>query len=152
MEGLLEELKSVIVSLDENGVEYALCGGLSLAVHGAPRATRDIDLLVKPEKIDDALRTGARLGFDLRGSDLSFKEGAIEIRRVSKIDSQGDLLSLDFILVTPQIQQVWEERQTYDLFGMALSVVSRDGLIAMKRLSGRPQDLADIHKLEDEES
>ena len=31
--------------MDEAGVDYALCGGLAVAAHGAPRATRDIDLL-----------------------------------------------------------------------------------------------------------
>ncbi|MCO6511811.1 MAG: hypothetical protein J5I65_13555 [Aridibacter famidurans] len=152
MEGLLEELKSVVAGLDEVGIEYALCGSLSLAVHGAPRATRNIDLLIAPEQVEDAIRVSAGLGFDICGSELSLGVGEIEIRRVSKVDSQGNLLSLDLILVTPQIQQVWEGKETYELPGMLLAVVSREGLISMKRLAGRPQDLADISKLGDEEN
>jgi hypothetical protein len=43
---LFEELKAVIASLDKGGVPYALCGGLAMAVHGYPRATVDIDIVV----------------------------------------------------------------------------------------------------------
>jgi len=36
---LYEELKAIISALEENGIDYALCGGLAMAVYGAPRAT-----------------------------------------------------------------------------------------------------------------
>ena len=91
-------------------------------------------------------------GFDIRGLDISFKERAVEIRRVSKIDDNGEVLSLDLLLVTPQAQDVWVTRETIDFLGNKLSVVSLKGLIKMKTLAGRPQDLADIARLENEES
>jgi hypothetical protein len=62
------------------------------------------------------------------------------------------VLSLDLLLVTPQVQNVWETREKIDFLGNQLSVVSREGLIKMKTLAGRPQDLADIERLENEES
>ena len=40
----------------------------------------------------------------------------------------------------------------YDFLGKKLSIVSREGLIKMKTLAGRPQDLADIERLQNEES
>ena len=51
------------------------------------------------------------------------------------------------LLVTSQIQQVWDSRVRANWEGGTLSVVSREGLIALKKLSGRPQDLADISAL-----
>ena len=39
-------------------------------------------------------------------------------------------------------------RETYDLEGVPVDVVDRGGLIAMKRIAGRPQDLGDIAGLE----
>jgi hypothetical protein len=71
---------------------------------------------------------------------------------LSKIDDNGEALSLDLLLVTPQVQDVWETREKIDFLGKRLSVVSLSGLIKMKRLAGRPQDLADIHRIENEES
>ena len=42
---LLEELKKICEKLDQNNIEYALCGGLALAVYAKPRATLDIEYL-----------------------------------------------------------------------------------------------------------
>ena len=136
--------------MDEHGVEYAVCGGLSMAIHGFPRATMDIDILIRPESLEEAYQIASDLGFEIRGLDISFKERAVEIRRISKIIGE-DVLSLDLLLVTPQVEEVWDSRQTVEFQGRVLSVVSRDGLIKMKTLAGRPQDLADIHRIENEE-
>ena len=63
---LIAELERVIDALSGARVPYALCGGLALAIHGHPRATKDIDLLIPPESIGDALGAAARAGFTLR--------------------------------------------------------------------------------------
>ena len=152
MATLLDELSQLISALDENRIEYAVCGGLALAIHGFARATLDIDVLIQPESLEKAYTVGAENGFDIRGLDISFKERAVEIRRVSKIDDNGEVLSLDLLLVTPQVEDVWETREKIDFLGNKLWVVSQTGLIKMKRLAGRPQDLADIERLENEES
>lgn len=82
---------------------------------------------------------------------MSFKERAVEIRRVSKIDDDGEVLSLDYLLVTPHVEDVWNDRITVDWQGMAMSLVSRSGLIKMKELAGRPKDLIDIDRMKNEE-
>jgi len=150
MATLVAELENLVSAFEKNKIEYALCGGLAMAAHGFVRATMDIDFLIPPKFLDQALHTAAELGFDVRGLDLSFKDGAVEIRRVSKLIGE-DVLPFDLILVTPQLQEVWTARRQIDLFGEKVSVVSREGLIQMKTLSGRPQDLADIYRLENEE-
>ena len=152
MTTLLDELSQIISALNENEIEYAVCGGLALAIHGFVRATVDIDILIRPELLEKAYKIAGEIGFDIRGLDISFKERAVEIRRVSKIDDDGEVLSLDFLLVTPQVEDVWQTREEIDFLGEKLSVFSREGLIKMKRLVGRPQDLADILRLENEES
>ena len=148
---LLDELSQLISAFDENEIEYAVCGGLSMAIHGFVRATLDIDVLIRAESLEKAYQVGAENGFDIRGLDISFKDRAVEIRRISKIDDNGEVLSLDLLLVTPQVEDVWETREQIDFLGRKLSVVSREGLIKMKTLAGRPQDLADISRLENEE-
>lgn len=152
MATLLEELSELVFALEANQIEYAVCGGLALAIHGFVRATLDIDILIEAESLEKAYKIGAEKGFDIRGLDISFKERAVEIRRVSKIDDDGEVLSLDLLLVTPHVQDVWETREKIDFLGSQLSVVSQKGLIKMKTLAGRPQDLADIWRLENEEN
>lgn len=48
---LYEQLAMIVQELDAEGIPYALYGALALAVHGVPRATSDIDLIVP---LDDA--------------------------------------------------------------------------------------------------
>ena len=151
MATLLDELSQLISAFDKNEIEYAVCGGLALAIHGFVRETLDIDVLIQPESLEKAYKVGAENCFDIRRLDISFKERAVEIRRVSKIDENGEVLSLDLLLVTPQVKDVWETRETIDFLGNKLSVVSLKSLIKMKTLAGRPQDLADIARLENEE-
>ena len=145
---LYEELRSLIAALDEHKIEYALCGGLAMAIFARPRATVDIDLIIRAESLVEVINLAKEPGYTVRGLDMSFANAAIEIRRVSKIDQEtGFVLSLVMLQVTPQIQGIWDSRVQANWEGGTLSVVSLEGLIALKKLGGRPQDLADISAL-----
>lgn len=149
MSKLIEEFGALVDAFNRCEIEFALCGGLAVAAHGLVRATQDIDLLIREESLDAAFAAAAELGYDIRGLDISFKQPTVEIRRVSKIAGE-DLISLDLLLVTPPVEDVWEGREDREFAGRPLAVVSREGLIKMKRQAGRPQDLADIERLENE--
>src|SRR3954463_3097502 len=135
MTSLIPELKELASSFEDAGIDFALCGGLAMAAHGFVRATLDIDFLIREESLSDAYRVAGEKGFDIRGLDISFKERAVEIRRISKIIGE-DVLSLDLLIVTPQVEDIWTSRILLDFFGHKLPVVSRDGLIKMKTLAG----------------
>ena len=143
---LERELDSVRNALSERGIEYALCGGLAVGVHGFPRATIDIDLLIRPESEGALYEAVAPLGFRLKANPMNF--GAVQIRRVSKIDEDGEVLMLDLLLVTPAFEPVWQSRERHEWLGRDLTVVSRQGLIALKTERSSKLDLADIEKLQ----
>jgi hypothetical protein len=144
---LVHELGQLVAGFDEHQIDYALCGGMAMGVHGLARATIDVDLLILSDSLDQVLRIAHSLGYNVRGMDMSFANGEVEIRRVSKIDSTGELLSLDLLLVTPAVQQAWATRLEADWEGGKLSVVSISGLIGLKQLRGSDQDLVDIKAL-----
>ena len=124
-----------------------------MAVHGLPRATADIDLLILVEHLDKAKLLARTLGYTIDALPMTFSRGAIEIRRVSKIDPEtGIVLSLDMLLVTPQIAEIWEARAEVEWESGMLSVVSRTGLIALKSFRSSGQDLADIERLKESEN
>ncbi len=52
---LYDEFRTIIEALERAGIDYALVGALALAFHGVSRATKDVDLLVRPEDLDGAL-------------------------------------------------------------------------------------------------
>lgn len=146
------ELEGLIDAFEAAGIGYAVCGGLALAVHGYPRATKDINLLVRSEEIADAVAVAKLVGFDIPARKMTFglRTGAPrEIQRVSKLDPEtGALLPLDLIVVNAELEQVWATRTTLHAGERRLTVVSREGLATMKRIAGRPQDLVDLARLE----
>ena len=150
MPKLYDELRSLISALDRDKIQYALCGGIAMAIHGRPRATVDIDILITPESLPQILAIAGELGYTVRGLDMSFGKDVIEIRRVSKIDrATGFVLTLDMILVTEAIRAIWETRVKAKLEDGKLAVV-KEGLIPLKEMSGRPQDIADISALKED--
>jgi|GEM_PF-232194 len=135
---LAEELDSIRGVFSEHRIEFALCGGMVMAIHGFIRATVDLDLLVKAEDIDEIQSTVGSLGYITIGN------------RTSRIDAaSGDTLILDLSVVTGETRDVWNDRRRILWRDKPLSVVSREGLIKLKQLRGSLQDLADVARLPD---
>jgi hypothetical protein len=145
---LYDELRGVLEALDESQVDYALVGALAVAVWGAPRATKDIDLLVRKEDLAPAMSAARTRGFSLEGLPFEFKDGT-ELQRVNKVDTAGNLITLDFMLVDRNLEAAWQSRMRLPLGDRQVSVVSREALIAMKASAARPQDIMDIQNLKD---
>ena len=146
------ELEALLDVFDADGVPYALCGGLALAIHGYPRQTKDIDLLVEAATVDRALAAAKRAGFDVPARKIIFGLRAgtpREVHRVSKLeDASGKMMTLDLLVVSTDLEGVWATREVVVAEQRRITVVSREGLATMKRIAGRPQDLADLAKLE----
>lgn len=133
---LAEELDSIRGVFSEHRIEFALCSGMAMAIHGFIRATVDLDLLVKAEDIDKIQSSVASLGYITVGN------------RTSRIDTpSGDTLILDLRIVTGETPNVWSDRRRILWRDEPLSVVSREGLIKLKQLRGSLQDLADVARL-----
>jgi hypothetical protein len=111
MSSLLDEFVNFTETLNRENIDYAICGGWAMAIHGLPRATIDIDLLVLTETLEKVWEIAQNLSYDVEGLPLHFHDGMIEIRRISKIDKQSKrLFTLDFLLVTEALEKVWKSR------------------------------------------
>ncbi|MET0754412.1 MAG: hypothetical protein ABWZ66_13600 [Pyrinomonadaceae bacterium] len=152
MSSLLEEFVNFTEMLNRENIDYAICGGWAMAIHGLPRATIDIDLLILTKDLDKVWKTAQSFGYDVEGLPLHFHDGAIEIRRISKIEKESKrLFTLDFLLVTEALKKVWENRELIEWEDGKIWTVSREGLILLKTITGREQDLLDIKKLREVE-
>ncbi len=87
---LLIELKKLIEAFDNNNIDYALCGGLALAVYARPRATLDIDIMVEPDVLNTVKKIVGTLGYKIPAKPMSFEDGAVQIHRVRKIDVESE--------------------------------------------------------------
>jgi len=143
---MLNRLETIFASLRAHDVKYVVIGGIAAVLHGVPRATFDLDILIEasPEnakRLLDAL-VDARLGTAAMTSpqELLAKE----------ITVFNDRVRIDVQTATPGIRfdEVWPRRRTVEYAGEAFYVLSRDDLIASKRAAGRAKDLEDVRMLE----
>jgi len=145
---LLVELKNITQAFDQNKIEYALCGGLALAVYARPRATLDIDIMIEPDLLGKVKQLAENLGFNVPATPMSFKDGSVKIHRMTKIDDEsGEHMVLDLLLVTPQTQTSWDSKISVDWEGGTLKVLAPKGLIMLKSLRKSGQDRDDIEYL-----
>jgi hypothetical protein len=129
---LIAELEALIESFESGASSTRYVPGEQLAV--AIQAARAAGFDIPARKLVFGLRTGTPR----------------EMQRVSKLDPEtNELMSLDLIVVGPGLEEVWNGRLLVPWREHDVAIVSRAGLVTMKRLAGRPQDLADIAALEE---
>ena len=147
---MINRLQAVFESLHRHDVKYVVIGGIAAIIHGVPRATFDLDILIEPT-CDNA----KRLLSALRDADLgtAFQIDAAELL-ANEITVFQDRVRIDVQTSTPGLlfEDAWGSKETIHYQGQDLYVVSRANLISAKRASGRHVDLEDIAILEDSES
>lgn len=144
---LYVELRRIAEALDAAGVAYALAGGLAVSIYTTPRATEDIDLLIRREDLDRAARAVEPLGFRLGGRPMHVAEGRMEIQRLLKIDG-ADLLPLDLLMpVDAALAVLLADRQRQVVEGWPLEIVGIRALRTLKRLRNSALDRADLEAL-----
>ncbi|HWO25723.1 MAG TPA: hypothetical protein VNO30_43590 [Kofleriaceae bacterium] len=74
-------------------------------------------------------------------------ESGLTVHRVSRLVG-AQILTLDILEGSGVLAPVWNAREQVDTARGSVWVVSRQGLITMKLAAGRPQDLADLVRLE----
>jgi Nucleotidyltransferase of unknown function (DUF6036) len=145
---ILDELKNLINKLNEERIEYALCGGLAMAIYALPRATLDIDLLIEASALETTTGAVYDLGFTVKAAPMEFHGEKVHIHRISKIEPDtGEVLVLDLLIVTPEIAEAWESRTKVAWEHGTIDVVSPEGLILLKSFRKSGQDRDDIEFL-----
>lgn len=147
---LVDELHAIAAALRAAGIRYAVCGGVAVSAHGAPRSTKDIDILVAPEDLPRVLDAVRPLGYVFLALPMTFDEGTPRernVQRVSKIAGSDHLL-LDLLVANASLAGALDDALEVQLAEGPLSVVSRATLVRMKRMASRPQDLLDLENLE----
>ena len=153
MPNLFEEFRIIVGALAAARVPYAVCGGIAMSIHARPRATIDVDLLAPPAAVASIAEALAPHGFARREpAPTQLAGGDVVMHRLTKIvPGDPEVLMLDVIEARPgPTERAWGTRMDVEWEGHPVTVVSRAGLIELKRLRGSAQDMADIALLEEQ--
>ena len=147
---MLNRFRDVFRSLQKHEVKYVVIGGIASILHGVPRTTFDLDILIEAtpgnaQKLLDAL-VEAGLGT----ATLTNAENVL----ANEITVFSDRVRLDVQTSTPGIdfQKAWQNHKTVSYRDQEFFILSKTDLITSKRAAGRNVDLDDVRILENSES
>ncbi len=142
-----QDWREGLESLNAAGADYVVVGGIALAHHGVVRYTGDIDVLIQatPNNAQRVLNALQAFGFgsvQLTTMDLCVPDRVVQLGfPPSRIDI---LTSID----GPSWDEVADGAVRGDYAGVPVRFISREHLVRNKQACGRPQDLADLDRLE----
>lgn len=147
---LVDDMLQIIKIFDAEGIDYAVCGGLAVAMHGYLRYTNDIDLIIQEKDLERAKSVLPSIGYDLPSGLIPFKQPDGSFRSISRVSKAvgEDLYTLDLMLCTGTLNDAWEDRELMEVEGDPVKVVSKNSLLKMKKEAGRDKDFNDVKELE----
>ena len=143
---LSNDLREFLELLNSRSVDYVIVGAHSLAFHGRPRYTGDLDILVRATPKNAAKLVGLLNQFGF--ADSGFKEsdftGPEQTIQLGRAPNRIDLLTSISGVTT---DDAFATKISAMLDGIPVFILGKDPLIRNKRAVGRPQDLADLDAL-----
>jgi len=145
---IYQDFKELLEFFNAHKVEYVIIGAHALAYHGYIRATKDIDIYVRPTKGNAGRIMAALTAFGF--GDIGLKQEDFE--------KPGQVIQLGcppvrIDLVTSLAGVSWKEaaagKSPGEYGGEPVPFIGRADLIANKRAAGRPQDIVDAKRLEE---
>jgi len=143
------DFRDLLVLLADHGAEFVMVGGHAVAFHGHPRATKDLDVLVRatPENAKKVYAALAEFGapletFEVSEQDFGTYSGVLQIGVAPlRIDILTSISGVTF-------DRAIGEGSAFTLGNHKIPVIGLGALIENKRASGREQDRADVAVLQ----
>jgi len=143
-----------------NNVDYLICGGLAVNLHGVPRMTADVDIIIDltPDNLKKFESCTNKLNYKL-SVPIQLNDIADEVKRKSIIQTKNlvalsfynydsNYITLDVLIDFPiPFEEMRNERATRKSGAFEIYLVSVDHLIKLKEYANRIQDQQDIYFL-----
>ena len=143
---LTADFKEFLRLLNVNHVDYLLVGAYAVGLHGYPRATIDLDVWVNPTPGNAPLVISAlrEFGFDAPTIEPQLFMNPRSIVRFGVPPFRIEIMTaIDGVTYG----DCWKNRETFDMDGLAVPVISLADLKTNKLAAGRHKDLNDLENL-----
>jgi hypothetical protein len=142
---LIDAVARLRTAFEHARIQYALIGGLAVGLRARPRATKDVDILLAipqiqlPGLLDDLVQRGFSL------DQRNVIEGFVQ-HHITAFEYRG--VRIDWLKpLVPAYQHVLDRAEATVVFDEPMQVAMAEGLILLKLMASRPQDVADIAAL-----
>jgi predicted nucleotidyltransferase len=139
-------LARISEQLDLSGLGYMVIGGQAVLVHGEPRLTRDIDVVLAATVDELAQVQGAieDIGLDLL---VDLGRFARETRLVACRDPESGI-RIDFLLLhSPYEREALGRAVAVRVEGRDVRFASVEDVVILKLIAGRPRDIDDARSI-----
>lgn len=155
--------EDVIRSLQEHEVKYLIVGGAAMILHGVPRMTGDLDIMIDlaaenvaaAVKAMEAIELHPAVPVDAEGLAVPhirnqwMKEKNLRALTFQSQRTDSPYREVDIVLDSPvPFEEMYQNRIQLKADDLTLSLISIEHLKEIKKKSGRQQDKADIESLE----
>ncbi|MCX6356200.1 MAG: nucleotidyltransferase [Candidatus Aureabacteria bacterium] len=143
---MLNRLQDVFRSFQHHDVRYVVIGGIAVILHGVPRATFDLDILIEATPDNAKRLINALIDAGLATASMT----TIQELLSNEITIFKDRVRIDVQTSIPGIQfpDAWKRREIMAYQGQEFFVLSKADLVVTKRAAGRDVDLEDARLLE----
>lgn len=151
LRSLNEDFRDLLIAFAEEGVEFVVVGAYALAYHGVPRATGDMDVLVRPdaENSQRVWRGLVRFGAPVVAAGVT-ENDFVQADVIYQIGLPPRRIDVLTSITGVTFEDAWETKVRTTVDGKTVFFLGRETLIRNKRAAGRAKDLADIEALEQE--
>ena len=140
------DMKELLRLFEEYGVQYTLVGGHAVNFYGYVRTTQDMDLLVSPTAENAQRIMSALTAFGFGGAGIPqelFERDGVAVHLGVEPNRIDILTGLKGVTNA----RIFKRSEVVEVDGIAVSIISLDDLLEVKRCSDRPRDLADADEL-----
>ena len=138
------DTEKLLKLLKEHKVAFVIIGATAFPVHGYSRATLDIDIFMKPERLNAERTWNALKNFGYDMTDVTVEELLTKKLLIRQYAVETDIHP--FVKGTT-FRNVWKNKVMAKFGNTFAWFASLEDLIRMKRAAGRTQDLEDLKYL-----
>lgn len=124
----LQAIEKVGALADENNIDWAVCGGIAMAIYGSPRLTKDVDIIASKKL---PLKSNEVKAFLKQGGENFLVETA---KRA---------VPVDWILRNDEAKQLYQAALNDAVIINEIAVITPEWLVILKYIAGRFKDQED---------
>jgi hypothetical protein len=145
------DFRDLFSALSAEAAEFLVVGAHAVMVYTSPRYTKDLDVWIRPSPGNAARVHRALAAFGAPMAELSVDDLAAP-GTMFQIGVEPNRIDVITSIEAVSFDDAWARRVRSTYGGVPIHILSKEDLLTNKRALGRPRDLEDVRRLEEEDA